>query len=567
LWMGQCVGFLVVLFLSFASCSQFLQSKVWKGNDDASKIGSYKFPEETEIGSWLERRTNTGISFSGGGSRAYLAATGSLRGFKDLGLLSKIRYLTGVSGGTWATTVFSYYQSGASSDEQILGDIVAPEDIVYDDLLKMDPRCMRLSTNSSALAELAKLLTNTSSVDWNEVWIKGISDIFLKPFGISGDQYFSWDSDTVADIISRNSFLTKDRFILPSSNDHPFPIWAFSILTLKDMLPIAAAYPENFFLMETTPLYTGSLNIHEVTFHKACFLCTNSTTLLTGGFVENVAFLEEAPSDGIPTDGITVKVPFANLNYSVKNIAGVSSFAPGDVLAHLGSVTDYLGIVFNYWTPFQSSPPTYSVVAGDGGIVENVHLIGLIQRGVQNIVLFINSETPLKSRKDWDPTKTDPSFSDMDDVIPGYFGFTFSEAFGYNYDNNQIFDKKYFGDVAAKLQDAQAVGKGTIAVTEQETIENTWYGIPAGIKVNITWMYLGRTFQWEQALSAEMKALVIPEENPDDPTSLRKTGPFIGFPNIPTFSLRVAPDLANLLSDLTGWIITQNFDLFSSFLS
>ena len=48
--------------------------------------------------------------------------------------------------------------------------------------------------------------------------------------------------------------------------------------------------------------------------------------------------------------------------------------------------------MFNTWSPSLAQPSTQAQehVYGDGGNVENVHLIGLLQREVPNIILFFN---------------------------------------------------------------------------------------------------------------------------------------------------------------------------------
>jgi predicted acylesterase/phospholipase RssA len=54
----------------------------------------------------LATRSDSGIVFSGGGVRAYSCTLGQLRALHDLGVLDKTRHVTGISGGSWATSVF-----------------------------------------------------------------------------------------------------------------------------------------------------------------------------------------------------------------------------------------------------------------------------------------------------------------------------------------------------------------------------------------------------------------------------------------------------------------------------
>ena len=88
--------------------------------------GGIKFPEQN-IPSVMAR-PNAGVCFSGGGARAYSAAWGQLRALADSGYLDKFRYMSGISGGSWAVTNFSFFASGQTQGE-FLGLQLAPGSI------------------------------------------------------------------------------------------------------------------------------------------------------------------------------------------------------------------------------------------------------------------------------------------------------------------------------------------------------------------------------------------------------------------------------------------------------
>lgn len=58
----------------------------------------------------LEGRYKSAVCFSGGGLRSFIASIGYLAALEDLGLMDEIGYTTGVSGGSWATVLYSYYK-------------------------------------------------------------------------------------------------------------------------------------------------------------------------------------------------------------------------------------------------------------------------------------------------------------------------------------------------------------------------------------------------------------------------------------------------------------------------
>ena len=67
-----------------------------------------------------------------------------------------------------------------------------------------------------------------------------------------------------------------------------------------------------------------------------------------------------------------------------------------------------------------------------------------------------------------------------------------------------IFPAEGFRPLVRALQNAQSSngtthGTGAIATTTLTTIKNDFYGVPAGLEVTITWVYLSRLFAWEAA--------------------------------------------------------------------
>ena len=110
---------------------------------------------------------------------------------------------------------------------------------------------------------------------------------------------------------------------------------------------------------------------------------------------------------------------------------------------------------------------------------------------------------------DWNVT-TDPFSSDQISFdLPAYFGVPFShpppspappqpewQNRSYQYDHNQVFPSEKYAPLIEGLQAAQQQGGGIFFSMNLTTIENTWWGIPAGVEVELTVAYLGRLKQW-----------------------------------------------------------------------
>eukprot|EP01050_Picozoa_sp_SAG11_P034391 SAG11_NODE_12133_length_720_cov_1.309179_1_plen_151_part_10 len=91
-----------------AANSNDIEARVWRGLDSS---GRPAFPELGQPETLA--KANSAIAFSGGGIRAYTLTLGHLRGLLDVGLLPEIRYISGVSGGAWATAVYSFHNPAA----------------------------------------------------------------------------------------------------------------------------------------------------------------------------------------------------------------------------------------------------------------------------------------------------------------------------------------------------------------------------------------------------------------------------------------------------------------------
>jgi hypothetical protein len=124
--------------------------RVWLG---ANQQG-FVYPElrPGNLGSTeLLSKCNVGVAISGGGLRAASLGIGWLRGLYELGLLQDIRYLSTVSGGSWAATLLFLLpvdskdpNNSRDIDAQCdtyLGKFLYPEQCSLEKLEALDPQC------------------------------------------------------------------------------------------------------------------------------------------------------------------------------------------------------------------------------------------------------------------------------------------------------------------------------------------------------------------------------------------------------------------------------------------
>ena len=172
-----------------------------------------------------------------------------------------------------------------------------------------------------------------------------------------------------------------------------------------------------------------------------------------------------------------------------------------------------------------------------------------------------------QNRYDASPSPSLSSF--LLDELAAFFGvFPDDESFwqkrGYDYSQNHHWDTAEWYPLITELQEAQAKGGGNIVTKNLTTIGNTVWDIPAGITTEVTFVYLGRSFTWESQLTPEMQALLVPADAAaaQDASQTVDSGPFKTFPHYATAGGSINNEKANVLADLSGWVIKHNADLF-----
>lgn len=90
----------------FVTSTETINFKAWQSSNAYPEPNDYPELHEESVLS----RPNTAIAFTGGGSRSFLASIGYLAGLTELGLIPNIRYISGISGGSWATLTYTYSQ-------------------------------------------------------------------------------------------------------------------------------------------------------------------------------------------------------------------------------------------------------------------------------------------------------------------------------------------------------------------------------------------------------------------------------------------------------------------------
>ncbi len=188
----------------------------------------------------------------------------------------------------------------------------------------------------------------------------------------------------------------------------------------------------------------------------------------------------------------------------------------------------------------------------------------MLLRGLETVVVFVNSATPLNPK--YDPARP-PGDDDIDFNLPPLFGVPHAST-GSATQNNQVFATAEYARVVRALQDAKADKNGAIAITELTTVDNLWWGVAAGQAVRICWVYLDRVPNWEAKLPGRVRRAV--KRGNRGWWCCR--GPFAHFPNYKTVGentlemVELTDAQVRLLADLACWTVTENRELFEGLL-
>ena len=508
-------------------------------------------------------RPSTGVAFSGGGSRGYVAALAQLGALRALGLSQHIRYCTAISGGGWAASVHTYYQPGApgapADDDELFGGAARPPGTLdAAALAEVPPRAARGFVSSASLFDEA-VRELQAGRPAEEAWRTALWRVVLRPAGIPESGPFTWSDATAADIAARNAAAgVEQASLLTPTQRRPFLILGITALGPLALLPHRPLRLRAYTLLEATPLYVGHPRTLHVRYSSSIpGVRAARSSHLVGGLLETFAFGGAQPPErglGSAATG-TLAVPVSGQRFSLAAAAAASSYAPGGLFAtqlpskRLGR---HLGVALPYWAPSQAAPRSTEFLYADGGCVMNPALISLIQRRVRRVVAFCNFQTRLRTRAEWDPYARAPTPADISEEVPSFFGMALDSA-AWCFARNAVFAQADFAPVVAALQDAAAAGRGAVATVELETVANAWWGIPAGQRVTVTWCYLAAAPEWAAQLPPATAARLTDAKD-------AQFGPT--FPHYGTMDLALAPPQVNLLHEMCSWVVTENADAF-----
>jgi hypothetical protein len=510
------------------------------------------------------KKADVGVAFSGGGTRSASATIGQLRALARNGWLSRVRYVTAVSGGSWAAVPFTYYP-GPLTD--LLGVDAALDSKTIDTIptgllaarvvdsglghvgIQEVPSFLPDSIAGIDIAQARNILVMarsgirkirkrevTEPNRQNKTYAHLLGQIFLDRLVPDGNRrLYAWDRETAIEM-SRASGRPAGDFIVPPAG-RPFLIVGGTLVKQN-----GTDYPR-LIPVEYTPLYTG-IRQRFGQIGGAYFWPWAYDRLVVAPAPDSKSMVMVGPGPE--------QRPF-----TLADVIASSGAAPqlelllGDkVPERFRSALRQASLAFPAFSNLAvhdgvPSPASSELAHGDGGFTDNLGIMPLLVRQVHNVIVFVNSSSQYT----------------QSDQLQSYFMPLRIRDGGGDKSMNAVFDAAKYKEVLDGFDKSTADGGGaTFCGRNWEVTPNEIYNIRRYTGLNICFVYNYAGAKWKNALKDPIKSWVTPPD-PQHPGTQAKD--LAHFPYYATFGenktkvIKLKPLQVNLLADLAAWSISN----------
>lgn len=529
----------------------------------------FKYPETDPNSPFcyqpIMNRPNSGICVSGGGSVSASLIAGYYAALQQLGIMNNLRYISGVSGGTWGSAPFVYKPA---ADTNFSGTVALPAAITTNGISTTTPGSMQdAATKADIVTQCLKYL-GQATLDLtpaDRVYEKAVGSLFLNSFGINspaGDdkqssaQFFTSTSAVAQNIQGRN---TLNNSFMTMATDMPF-------LIMNATMFVPANGSNYIYPFEITPLYCGI---------KAPQTAGDNKQSIGGFFVESFGF--NTTLTGVTGGAAQATGTFP---FELCQPVGASGSALEDYLVRYKTALTNCFPKFSYWNPLQPDQKTQQYNFGDGGCIEDTGITPLLARGVQNIAAFLTEPVFFPSSEV--PASTDTvamqSFTERAfgyNQIASLFGMPTIDSGSCDAKTNtlawkdavpakQVFDNSngQFIALLGNLFNARKGGGPMVVKTPLTVIPCNLYGIATGYQPQVIWSVIDQSSVWSGSLSQDaqnyMKA---------------NASQFTDFPVVDVFGqdpmtvIKLTAGQTNLLADFAYWLVMSNSGTYTGVLN
>ena len=550
-------------------------------------------------------KSTTGVALSGGGSRAYVAGLSQLAALEQLGLLSSVDHVAGVSGGAWAAAVHTW------GSRRPQGALIEPEHLDWPALRHMPADVPHgAMSRGSLVRRLVRGLVGGQPP--YEAWRAALDTTLLLPLGIPENAGFAWSAGTYRQLPrpARNSPTPHLLVAIQGPRQlAPFDLSQRCFGGL-DITPSAARC-----LPAATPMmYTGrpagpraalstlrrSLTALPILHVPAPRGRTQSTTqssssvppftladaLAVTSFFPGAALATACNERGwrvrrwlgrrwrctIPAGALLSAGPDAAAAAAAA-AAGVSSEAASEAAAAQEAAQE-------------AADDDEEFLLADGGSVANMPLPLLLGHptAATRVLALFNVGEPLPSAAQWEPSAQLPPPSTgiaVSEDLAALFGvLPATPNPSKDLQRAACFEAAQFAPLMRELQQSLASGRGAVATTRLRTVANPWWGIRPGTEVTVCWSYICRAPTWERRLPLPVRRALAPPStatqsqlgdasrasvlryvrslSADAVRAVRSSRPLDGLPQFPLTRLRLSNVEANALYQVSGWVVKEH---------
>ena len=525
---------------------------------------NFQFEEDT----LLKGRMNVGIAFSGGGSRSASATIGQLRALESLNLLDKVKYISCVSGGSWAAT--SYIYSPYQSNPSFLGKSYKPSELTLKRLKKIDKATLPYAPSHAHV--FRKFFKHFFALRGDEIFSFLLHDVYFKRLGLKKrNRFMAYDEMHTRLILDRQTAhnnLDIDDFTHVHNTKKPFLIVNGTVIGgIRNSKGLGQGH------IEFTPLYSGQSSYHK-----------NSKHPIGGGYIETFG-LDSRLTKNQNEKGILAKAKLKKRKsrFTPTDAMAISGSAPSTYLYRKSpKVLANLGLPeINLWSVYQFNHPKFNLkkqslefALGDGGNSENLGIIALLKRKVDRIIVFANSKQRLCPQPnneiliDAAITKLFGEFNNFEDIYPHTIGIQL-----FSNENGELQELK---DSLFRKRE----GKAPLVFMQKLKIhENPEYGVYVSENYNeveILWVYNDNLEVYRDYLPLEVqKALIDGKFDTNgwgyrgrDECDTRGKFPFLStaLNNKKLKIIDYTNEQVNFLSNLSEWVILDKKEMVKAFI-
>jgi len=510
-----------------------------------------------------------GIAISGGGSRAFTATIGYLRGLVDIAVHSNknaftaAQYVSTVSGGGWCGGTYLLAKNmNKLTDNQLLGTFRSPNNITLANLLtdndanndSKNPYPLTLCSRATHLETVSNLTSLIGNVSTQCLWNYTIGKLFLEPYGLN-KRPLAINAYQSSVMYNANIKVLGNKLLRPIYPSIEDPFWIANTTLLHPSLKLQGTTD-----VQMTPMYCGhpqiisdgNVTIGGVLTDAMGFSCFSPDS-------SQINIAKANKSIGRKYTIMKVQVsPTLNGTLCIDDIIGTSSAAFAKEIALHASIANIdLSPQYNYWCPTVPNVTQKLVPTGDGGICDNLGIIALLSRGIKKIICFDNTGVLLGSNS----VSGYPNSYASGVCLLNLFGLEHSVPTSaqiadndplFKLDSAQVFESSAWTSFQNQLKTTTAAGGPVYARATLNVLPNKLNCIKGGYQVDFFVIILQPSSIFNNALPSNIRSEFGGNFSELGNFPLYKTV-FENFGSV----IQLTPRQVNLLASYTHWTITQ----------